>query len=548
MGLFGGSKKRDDGRDHELFDVAYKTTSGSVQVLLRSVDLFPVYISSNFQTVFGVEPERVADDVETLLRFVPEVDRAKYRREVREWDRTNPLVTKLDFERPNSANPPMRIRLTIESVMGGSYELVEMVDMSAERDAYNELAIERDAALETAENRTDFLNQMSHEIRTPLNGIKGMITLARDHRADESRLLDDLARADELSSYLLTLVNDVLDMGRLSNGRVELESLPFDMRLVAGEIRSMFEKQAADKGIDYVVETLDCESVYLLGDRMRLNQVIVNFISNALKFTDEGGKVTLTFREMYRHGDEVNYMIRVRDTGKGMDPRFISRIFKPFEQEDRTIARRYGGTGLGMPIAGALVELMGGEVVVDTELGRGSDFAAYIPFEVASPKQVEDMRAHGETFETKPDADARDIDYDFNGKRFLMAEDNAINSMIAEEVLAKLGAKVEIADDGPIVVDRFAASKPGYYDAILMDIQMPTLSGWEATELIRALDRADAKTVPIIALSANNYAEDARKSRAAGMNGHAGKPLDYVELKAQLAAAVAESTLKGARS
>ena len=141
MGLFGGSKKRDDGRDHELFDAAYKTTSGSVQVLLRSVDLFPVYISSNFQTVFGVEPERVADDVETLLRFVPEVDRAKYRREVREWDRTNPLVTKLDFERPNSANPPMRIRLTIESVMGGSYELVEMVDMSAERDSYNELAI-----------------------------------------------------------------------------------------------------------------------------------------------------------------------------------------------------------------------------------------------------------------------------------------------------------------------------------------------------------------------------------------------------------------------
>ena len=546
MGLFGNSKKRVANRDHELFDSAFENTAGSVQILLRAVDLYPVYISSNFHHTFGVEPQRIIDDVETLYRFVPEDDRAMVKRIVREWDHEHPISVKVDLSTPIDAGASRRFRITLSRVVNGAYTLVELIDMSAERDAYMQLAAERDAALETAENRTDFLNQMSHEIRTPLNGIKGMITLARDHHTDDARLLDDLARADELSSYLLTLVNDVLDMGRLSNGRVELESLPFDMRLVAGEIRSMFEQQAADKGIQYQVEADECENVYLLGDRMRLNQVIVNFISNALKFTDAGGSVTVTFREMYKHGDEVNYMIRVRDTGKGMDPRFIGRIFKPFEQEDRTIARRYGGTGLGMPIAGALIDLMGGEVVVDTELGRGTDFAAYIPFTLAAPNQVAELEKRGETFETSNGGASRDVEYDFNGKCFLMAEDNMINSMIATEVLAKLGAQVDVADDGPVVVEKFTQSQPGHYDAILMDIQMPTMNGWEATERIRALPRPDAATVPIIALSANNYAEDARRSREAGMNGHAGKPLDYVELKAQLAAAVAESTLKGA--
>ena len=430
--------------------------------------------------------------------------------------------------------------------MHGVYFLVELTDVTADRAAFAQIAAERDAANEASQSRTDFFNQMSHEIRTPLNGIKGMISLARDHRGEEDRLLDDLSRADELSDYLLTLVNDILDMGRLSSGRVELEQLPFDIRLVAEQIRTMFEGQAADKKIDFAVEFDDSECVYLLGDAMRLNRIVINFVSNALKFTDAGGRVTVTFREMYRRNGEVNYMIRVRDTGKGMDPRFVNRIFKPFEQEDRTIARRYGGTGLGMPIAGALVDLAGGEVVVDTELGRGTDFTAYIPFGVASNDQIAELAAHGETLETYDIADAQAAEYDFAGKRFLMAEDNAVNAMIAVEVMGKLGATVDVADDGPVVVDMFANSAPGAYDAILMDIQMPTFSGWEAAARIRRLDRPDARTVPIIALSANDYAEDARRSIEAGMDGHAGKPLDYTQLKAQLAAAVAERAYKGA--
>ena len=309
----------------------------------------------------------------------------------------------------------------------------------------------------------------------------------------------------------------------------------------------MFEKQAQDAQIGYRVEMDGCDDVFLVGDRMRLNQVVVNFISNALKFTDAGGSVTVTVREMYRSKRTVNYLIRVRDTGKGMDPRYISRIFLPFEQEDRTIARRYGGTGLGMAITDALVDLMGGKIVVDTEPGKGSDFTAYIPFELADAKQVEQLEQEGETLETRSDEGGTPTEYAFAGKRFLLAEDNDLNAMIATTMLEDLDVAVDRADDGPVVVDMFEKSAPDAYDAILMDIQMPTFNGWEATRRIRALERPDAKTVPIIALSANNYVEDARESRKAGMNGHAGKPIEIAELKAQLAAATAESALSSRR-
>lgn len=333
----------------------------------------------------------------------------------------------------------------------------------------------------------------------------------------------------------------MLDMSRLNSGHVELEHHPFDLRLVASELYSMFEGQAADKNVHFAVETEECKDVFLIGDRMRLNQILVNFLSNALKFTDADGHVTVTFREMYCNNGEANYMMRVRDTGKGMDPRFVSRIFKPFEQEDRTISRRYGGTGLGMAITNALVDLMNGKIVVDTEIGHGTDFTVYIPFKLADAQQAQLLSVKGETLETHHESKKDLLEYQFQGKHFLMAEDNELNALIATELLGSLGVTVDVANDGSVVVQMFADAAPGTYDAILMDIQMPTMNGWEAAQRIREMDRDDAHCVPIIALSANNYAEDARSSRAAGMNGHTGKPIEIAELKAQLAAAEAES-------
>ena len=270
----------------------------------------------------------------------------------------------------------------------------------------------------------------------------------------------------------------MLDTSRLNSGRVRLDDAPFDMRLFADEIERMFSSQAADKGLTYSVNLEDCENVFVVGDRMRLSQAVINFISNAVKFTERGGSVTVTLREMYRTDDGVSYMLRVRDTGKGMDPRYVSKIFKPFEQEDRTIARRYGGTGLGMAITSALVDLMDGEIIVDTEPGRGSTFSAYIPLRLATPEQIEDLKLKEQTLETAPDSIGSSFTYQFEGKRFLLAEDNEINAMIAIELLARRGAAVERAENGQAVVERFRSMPAGTYDAILMDIQMPVLNGW----------------------------------------------------------------------
>ena len=547
MGLFGTKHKQSDARLHQLLEDVCADSDQCVRILLRRDDLYPVYISANFRTMLGIDPQRYVDDIYVLLRRIPAENRLEIERTIKAWDRAGKLTQLCAYDMPGDQPVRKHLRITTTPVADGERYLVELIDVTEERQAIEQARAERDRALQIVEGRSSFMSQMSHEIRTPLNGVKGIIELARDHSTEPELLLDDLQRADELSGYLLSLINDVLDMSRLNSGHVELEALPFDMRLVARELQSMFEKQAQDAQIAYRVETDGCDDVFLIGDRMRLNQVMVNFISNALKFTDAGGSVTITMREMYRNEHTANYLIRVRDTGKGMDPRYISRIFLPFEQEDRTIARRYGGTGLGMAITDALVDLMGGKIVVDTEPGKGSDFTAYIPFKLADEKQIEQLEQEGETLETRSDEGGTPTEYTFAGKRFLLAEDNDLNAMIATAMLEDLGVAVDRADDGPVVVDMFGKSAPGAYDAVLMDIQMPTLNGWEATRRIRALDRPDAQTVPIIALSANNYVEDARESRKAGMNGHAGKPIEIAELKAQLAAATAESALSSRR-
>ena len=543
MGLFASSEKKAVARSRDLFAEAYRQAGVNVQILLRATDLYPIYISSNFERVFAVEPERMEDDVETLLRFVVETDRYRLKNEIMQWDRIKPLVTNASYIMPNSGEEKL-FQLRFTSVLEGTHMLMAAIDITTTHAKVDQAVRERDRALAMAQDRTDLLSQMSHEIRTPLNGIQGMISLAMQHLDEKALLADDLARADELSSYLLTLVNDVLDMSRLNSGRTELEIMPFDMRVIAAEVEHMFSSQAKDKGLNYTVVCVECPDHFVMGDKMRLSQVIVNFVSNAIKFTPVGGDVSVSFREMRASDNVASYVIRVHDTGKGMDPRFVSRIFKPFEQEDRSIARRYGGTGLGMPIANGLVELMGGQIVVETELGEGSDFMAYIPFEKANSEQVAYLEQRGEVLELYKESGSRLVEYSLDGRRFLLAEDNEINATITVEMLKMRGAMVDVANDGPVVVDMFEKAASGTYDAILMDIQMPTYNGWEAARRIRALATLEAANIPIIALSANNNAEDARASRAAGMNGHVGKPIDFDELKTQLAAATAEKRLR----
>lgn len=315
-------------------------------------------------------------------------------------------------------------------------------------------------------------------------------------------------------------------MSRIEAGKIELENKPFDMFAFADKLRNMFQATVEAKSVEFRMDLLDFDQHFFVGDEFRLSQVIANFLSNAVKFTQEG-EICVTFRQMLRENDMADLMIRVHDTGIGMQPDFVKRIFQPFEQESVETAKKYGGSGLGMAISDQIIQLMGGEIVIDSMPGRGSDFIVYLHLPIATKESVQNI----DTADVSQDYVD---DYTYEGKSILLAEDNEINAEIAVEILEESGAKVEVAENGQIAVDKFAANPPGYYDFILMDIQMPVLNGRDAARKIRQLDRADANEILIFALSADAFVEDTRLSMEAGMNGHFAKPVEFDEVRKQI--------------
>ena len=355
-----------------------------------------------------------------------------------------------------------------------------------------------------------------------------MLTLAEGKLEKDNPAMQYLEKVDELSDHLLSLINDILDMSRIEAGRVQLESKPFSLRQLADRLYDMFAKNLEARGVHYEVRFEDMTVDYVIGDELRISQAIINFLSNAVKFTSEG-EIIVTFRQMMRSAGHVDLMVRVHDTGIGMAPEFINRIFRPFEQESIETTKRYGGTGLGMAITDHIVRLMGGEIVVESEPGKGSDFSVYLHLpEAEAPEQTAKVKALSED-----DAEEKMQD-SFKGRHILLAEDNEINAMIAVEILQEMGAEVDVAENGEVAVERFSAQPAGHYDFILMDVQMPVMDGRTATRHIRALNREDAKTIPIFGLSADAFVEDERLSKESGMNSHFSKPVDFRRLQKEI--------------
>jgi CheY-like chemotaxis protein/nitrogen-specific signal transduction histidine kinase len=406
------------------------------------------------------------------------------------------------------------------------YIVVKINEISDTIHREEELRREIEHVRSEEQQKSDFLSTMSHEIRTPMNGILGMITLAKNSIENKEDVLSCLDKANTLSQFLLSIINDILDLSKLESGKVILEHERFDLFECMSRLSELFRATIEGKGICFVTSCEDMDIRYVMGDSLRLMQVLTNFLSNANKYTEKGGEITVVFKQMNKADGRVHMQFRVKDTGKGMDPEFLNRIFKPFVQESSSTTRKYGGTGLGMAIADNLVRLMGGQIVVDTELGRGSEFSAYIPFDIAPGEQSLD--------DSVSESDMNGS-VSLEGMRILMAEDNEINAEIACELFKMEGAELEIAKNGKIAVEKFEKCEDGYYDIIFMDIQMPEMDGWTAAKTIRAMDREYAKTVPIFALSANAFTEDKRHSVEIGMNGHVSKPIDFDELKKVLA-------------
>ena len=360
--------------------------------------------------------------------------------------------------------------------------------------------------------KTDFLANMSHDIRTPINGIIGMLDIIKLCRHDEVKVDECHGKIEASSRLLLSLVNDILDMTKLDTDAVVLEHRPFNLNDVCAEVDRAIGFQAEKEGLTLHQEHGDVAHVNLLGSPVHLQKILANLFSNSVKYNTPGGSIYTRLREVARTADKVTYEFQIRDTGIGMSQDFIDhQLFEPFVQAHNAARTRYGGTGLGMAIVARLVEKMGGTIQVESTLGIGSCFTVTIPFDIDKTGSITAAAEHSPV--------------DLSGKTLLVVEDNELNMEIAEFVLQDAGAVVHKAENGQVAAEKFEASAPGTYQVILMDLMMPVMDGYAAAAAIRASQHPDAKTVPIIAMSANAYEEDVQKCLRCGMNAHLSKPL-----------------------
>ena len=364
------------------------------------------------------------------------------------------------------------------------------------------------------EAKTEFLQRMSHDIRTPINGICGMIDVAEHYVDDMEKQTECRAKIKETSHLLLELINEVLDMSKLESDEVVLEEIPFNLNNISKEIFVVIEQIAAEQNIRIVWEKEEITHWNLIGSPGYVKRIMMNILSNAVKYNKENGYIYISCQEFTSEQEgRVTIEFICRDTGIGMTKDFQKRLFEPFAQEHTGSRTKFSGTGLGMPITKKLIEKMGGTITFESKKGEGTTFVIRIPFKI---DQDADQREEQEAISEKSIKDLK----------VLLVEDNELNMEIAEFVIQNEGASVTKAWNGQEAVEIFKKSRPDEFDVILMDIMMPVMNGYEAAKMIRALDRDDAKTVPIIAMTANAFTEDRLKSKESGMNEHIAKPID----------------------
>ena len=406
------------------------------------------------------------------------------------------------------------------------------------------------AAEHASRAKTVFLNNMSHDIRTPMNAIVGFTALAASHIDDKERVRDCLDKISVSSEHLLSLINDVLDMSRIESGKVTIEETPVHLPDVIRDLRTIIQSDIASGQLGLSVDMQDVIHEDVITDKLRLNQVLLNILSNAVKFTPAGG--TIDFRVIEKPSSDeriANYEFRIKDNGIGMSDEFRKTIFEPFTREKSSTVSGIQGTGLGMAIAKNIVDMMDGVITVHSVAGEGTEFIVALPCKIcgvsagAGPLAEENgdrvTRTGSEPLPGSADGQPEQTDEpasmpDFSGKRVLLAEDNPMNQILAESILTDVGLAVDIAPDGTVAVEKMKAAPAGYYDIILMDVQMPQMDGYEATKQIRALDDKAKSAIPIVAVTANVFEEDRQIALDAGMNGHLAKPYDIPEIMSTL--------------
>ncbi len=398
------------------------------------------------------------------------------------------------------------------------------IDITARKELMQQLAQQRESlsvALEEAnlanKAKTAFLSNMSHEIRTPMNAIIGLNRIALNDPGISETTREHLEKIGLSAQHLLGIINDILDMSRIESGRMTVKNEEFSLAKALDQVNTIISGQCRDKGLEYEYRVNGAVDEYYIGDDMKLRQVMINILGNAVKFTPSGGVVTFVVEAIARFNGRTTLRFVISDTGIGMSPDFLPRLFDAFSQEDSSTTNRYGSTGLGMAITKSIVELMNGTISVESEKQKGTTFTVTVTLTDCDHKDI----SIGEIAE---EANAEDAD--LKCRRILLAEDVAVNAEIIIMMLSMREIQVDHAENGRIAVEMFEEHEEGYYDAVLMDMRMPEMDGLEATRRIRAMNRSDAKNIPIIALTANAFDEDVQHSMQAGLNAHLSKPVE----------------------
>ena len=410
-------------------------------------------------------------------------------------------------------------------LFGGSifvFVMLLLVQRITDRIQQNEhMRAEMEALKKSSEAKTRFLSNMSHDLRTPLNAIIGYTTLASRKDTSQEDTKAYLKKIETAGTQLLDTINDVLEMSRIESGRIELEPERLCLESILSKAEDLVAPQMDSKHIRFIRQW-EPKETWVMCDRGQLSRALMNMLSNACKFTPEDGSITLAMRQVDRQEDTVTCEFVVQDTGIGMSPEFAKRLFMPFERENTSTVSKVQGTGLGMAITKCFVDRMGGTIDVKTQKGEGTTLTMRLCFQAASPDELPDTETSKETHT------------DFSGIRLLLAEDNPVNQEIEIMLLSHAGFTVDCVGDGKAAVDAVTRAEPGTYSAVLMDIQMPVMDGYQATRAIRALEDPARSGIPILAMTADAFQEDQKAAQDAGMQGHIAKPIDVKQMLATL--------------
>ena len=480
------------------------------------------YISPNVRRILGISTEAVQEDfhvlcsaggyncrsrLDDLMQMEPGTQQ--------EWNRK--------FIHQETGEPRyIHVTGIINDAQGEKRCIVDLSDRTGEHQTT--LAVE--AALEVAEKaskaKTDFLSNMSHDIRTPMNAIIGITTLMKNELHQPEKLAEHLAKLESSGQLLLGIINDILDMSRIESGKTTLNVEKMNLPRQISQLDSVIRQQAGQRRQTFTVET-HVQHENVLGDPNRLKQVLMNIRSHAVKYTPNGGHIRLEIDELTHTEHYTKYRFVVQDNGIGMSEEFQKTLFEPFTREEKSGTNKVQGTGLGMAITKSIVDLMGGTIHVESTTGKGTQFEVVLEFPIDTEADT--------VQETQVPPEEEENASPLSGMKFLCAEDNAINAEILEMLLEANGASCTICSNGQEIVDAFTSVKPGDYDMILMDVQMPVMDGLEATRRIRSSENPLGRTIPILAMTANAFLEDMQKSKEAGMDEHLSKPVDISALE-----------------